>query len=71
VSAADRAADVGVFPLYVEAAVSEHPMRLENQKKAAAPFEALAAAGLLKGEPAEITASSRGLSPSWPSWPMR
>ncbi|SPU47809.1 Uncharacterised protein [Brevundimonas diminuta] len=57
VSAADRAADVGVFPLYVEAAVSEHPMRLENQKKAAAPFEALAAAGLLKGEPAEITQS--------------
>nr|WP_314432314.1 hypothetical protein [uncultured Brevundimonas sp.] len=57
VSAADRAADAGVFPIYVEAAVSEHPMRLENQKKAAVPFEALAAAGLLKGEPAEITQS--------------
>lgn len=57
VRAADRAADAGLFPLYVEAAVSEHPMRLENQKKAAAPFEALAAAGLLKGEPAEITQS--------------
>lgn len=55
VRAADRAADAGVFPLYVEAAVSEHPVRLANQKKAAAPFEALAAAGLLKGEPAEIT----------------
>ncbi|WP_313576389.1 hypothetical protein [Brevundimonas sp.] len=57
VRAADRAADAGVFPLYIEAAVSEHPVRLENQKKAAAPFEALAAAGLLKGEPAEITQS--------------
>lgn len=57
VRAADLAADAGVFPLYVEAAVSEHPMRLENQKKAAAPFEAMAAAGLLKGEPAEITQS--------------
>lgn len=57
VRAADRAADAGVFPLYVEAAVSEHPARLENQKKAAAPFETLAAAGLLKGEPAEITQS--------------
>ncbi len=55
VRAADRAADAGVFPLYVEAAVSEHPVRLANQKKAAAPFEALAAAGLLKGKPAEIT----------------
>lgn len=49
VRAADRAADAGVFPLYVEAPVSEHPTRLENQKKAAAPFDALAAAGLLKG----------------------
>lgn len=57
VRAADRAADAGVFPLYVEAAVSEHPMRLENQKKAAAPFEALKVAGLLKAEPAEITQS--------------
>lgn len=57
VRAADRAADTGVFPLYVEAAVSEHPMRLENQRKAAAPFETLAAAGLLKGEAAEITQS--------------
>ena len=57
VRAADRAADAGVFPIYVEAAVSDHPRRLENQKKAAAPFEALAAAGLLKGEPTEITQS--------------
>ncbi|MCH4267227.1 MAG: hypothetical protein LKF80_02365 [Brevundimonas sp.] len=57
VRAAGRPADAGVFPHYVEAAVSEHPMRLENQKKAAAPFEALAAAGLLKGEPTEITQS--------------
>lgn len=57
VRAADRPADAGVFPLYVEAAVSNHPMRLENQKKAAAPFEVMAAAGLLKGEPAEITQS--------------
>lgn len=57
VRAAGRAADAGVFPLYVEVANSEHPARLENQKKAAAPFEALAAAGLLKGEPAEIEQS--------------
>lgn len=57
VNAADRAADAGVFPLYVEAAVSEHPMRLENQKKAAAPFETLVTAGLLKGESAEIAQS--------------
>lgn len=57
VRAADRAADAGVFPVYVEAAVSDHPVRLENQKKAAVPFEAMAAAGLLKGEPAEITQS--------------
>jgi hypothetical protein len=57
VKAANRADDAGVFPLYVEAAVSEHPLRLENQKKAAAPFETLAAAGLLKGESTEITQS--------------
>jgi hypothetical protein len=57
VRAADRGADAGVFPLYVEAAVSDHPVRLENQKKAAAPFEAMEAAGLLKAEPAEITQS--------------
>lgn len=57
VRAADRPADAGVFPLYVEAAVSDHPLRQENQKKAAAPFEALAAAGLLKDEPVEITQS--------------
>jgi len=57
VRAADRPADAGIFPLYVEAAVSDHSMRLEIQKKAAAPFEALAAAGLMKGEPAEITQS--------------
>jgi len=57
VRAADSAADAGVFPLYVEAAVSDHPVRLENQKKAAAPFEALEVAGLLKAEPAEITQS--------------
>lgn len=58
---ADRAADAGVFPLYVEVANSEHPMRLENQKKAAAPFEALAAAGLLKGEAAAIQPAGFGV----------
>jgi hypothetical protein len=57
VRAADRPADAEIFPLYVEAAVSDHPMRLENRRKAAAPFEVLAAAGLLKGEPAEIAQS--------------
>ena len=64
VRAADRPADAEIFPLYVEAAVSDHPMRLENRRKAAAPFEVLAAAGLLKGEPAEIAQS--GCSASAP-----
>jgi len=70
VRAADRPADAGVFPLYVEAALSDHPMRLENQKKAAAPFEAMAAAGLLKGEPAEITQSGCSRRPTTSSRAM-
>lgn len=59
---ADRASDAGVFPLYVEVANSEHPLRMENQKKAAKPFEVMAEAGLLKGEPAEIEPAGYGVS---------
>lgn len=53
----DRAEDADLFPLFVETADSQNTLRLENLKRAAKPFEALVAAGLLKSEPAEIQQS--------------
>ena len=51
---AEQTADASLFPIYVEQASSDHPLRLENQQRAAKPFEALASAGLLKADTVEI-----------------
>lgn len=46
--------DSQAFPRYVEQADSPNPMRLQNQQRALAPFQALAEAGLMRMEQAQI-----------------